>query len=45
MYCVKCKRNTNDKGTPIMKITKNNRKMKQVNYAVCGTKKSQFVKA
>ena len=44
-YCVKCRAKTADTGNPIMKVTKNNRMMKQVKCAKCGTTKSQFVKS
>ena len=44
MYCVKCKKRTdttNERST----ITKNSRHMKRGTCVVCGTTKTQFIKA
>ena len=43
MYCFKCKRST-DTHSVRTKITKNSRTQRCGNCAVCGTKKSQFIK-
>ena len=43
MYCVKCKRKTQN-GPISYRMTKNNRKMAVSPCGVCGTKKTNFVK-
>lgn len=45
MYCLKCKKATANAGKPVMTTTANGRRMAKSTCAVCGTKKSQFVKA
>ena len=42
-YCLVCKRNTENKDAKIVK-TKNGRLMLSSNCAVCGNKKSRFMK-
>ena len=42
-YCVKCRKNTENIDTKMVK-TKNNRLVMQSKYSVCGIKKSRFVK-
>ena len=42
-YCVSCKKNTENKDSSVRK-TKQNRLMFLSNYAVCGKKKSTFIK-
>ena len=44
MYCVKCKKRT-EKTNERMTTTKNNRHMKRGTCVVCGTTKTQFIKA
>ena len=44
MYCVKCKKRTETTNEPIT-TTKNNRHMKRGTCVVCGTTKTQFIKA
>ena len=42
-YCLKCKKDTESVDSKMLK-TKNGRTMLSSNYAVCGIKKSRFVK-
>ena len=42
-YCLKCKRNTENVGSKVLK-TKNGRSMLLSKYVVCGSKKSRFIK-
>ena len=42
-YCLKCKKNTENVNSKIFK-TKNDRLIRQSKCAVCGIKKSRFVK-
>ena len=42
-YCLKCKNNTKNKDAKVIK-TKNSRLMLSSNCAVCGSKKSKFMK-
>ena len=42
-YCLKCKNNTKNKDAKVIK-TKNGRLMLSSNCAVCGSKKSKFMK-
>ena len=42
-YCLKCRRNTESKNQKVAK-TKNGRIMLTSNCAVCGSKKSRFIK-
>ena len=45
MYCVKCKKkNTNTSGIQFV-IRKNGRNMKRGTCVICGTTKTQFIKA
>lgn len=44
MYCVKCRKKTENAEPPVMVVTRNNRNMLTTRCAVCGTKKNQFVK-
>ena len=43
IYCVKCRKDTENLNSKIFK-TKNNRLIMQSKYPVCGYKKSRFVK-
>ena len=42
-YCLKCRKNTESKNQKVAK-TKNGRMMLTSNCAVCGSKKSRFIK-
>ena len=42
-YCVKCRKNTENIDSKLVR-TKNNRLVMQSKYSVCGIKKSRFVK-
>ena len=42
-YCLKCRKNTESKNPKVVK-TKNGRAMLSSNCAVCGCKKSKFIK-
>ena len=42
-YCLKCKNNTKNKDAKVIKI-KNGRLMLSSKFAVCGSKKSKFMK-
>ena len=42
-YCLVCKENTENKDLKVVK-TKNNRLMLSLKCAICGNKKSRFVK-
>ena len=42
-YCVKCRKNTENIDSKMVR-TKNNRLVMQSKYSVCGIKKSRFVK-
>ena len=44
MYCVKCKKRTDTTNERIT-TTKNNRHMKRGTCVICGTTKTQFIKA
>ena len=44
MYCVKCKKHTNTTNEHFT-TTKNNRYMKRGTCVICGTTKTQFIKA
>ena len=44
MYCVRCKKNTKTTSEQIV-TTSNNRQMKRGSCAICGTTKTQFIKA
>ena len=42
-YCLSCRKNTENTNLKIVK-SKNNRSMIQSNCAICGSKKSRFIK-
>ena len=42
-YCLSCRKNTGNTNLKIIK-SKNNRSMIQSNCAICGSKKSRFIK-
>ena len=42
-YCLSCRKNTKNTNLKIVK-SKNNRSMIQSNFAICGSKKSRFIK-
>ena len=42
-YCLSCRKNTENTNLNIIK-SKNNRSMRQSNCAICGSKKSRFIK-
>ena len=44
MYCVKCKKATNTAGVQFV-VAKNGRNMKRGTCVICGTTKTQFIKA
>ena len=44
MYCVKCKQATDTSGVQFA-VSKNGRNMKRGTYIICGTTKTQFIKA
>ena len=43
MYCVKCKKATNTSN--VQYVSKNGRNMKRGKCVICGTTKTQFIKA
>ena len=44
MYCVKCKKTTDTSGVKFV-VSKNGRNMKRGTCVICGTTKTQFIKA
>ena len=44
MYCVKCKKIT-DTSNEQFTVSKNKRNMKRGTFVICGTTKTQFIKA